>query len=158
MREILRGRCRRRTSRSRSATWNRTELAGRGADAIEALVDEFWEPDGDYYPVRRFPEATPCHGRDEILSFLTDYLAAWENYSYSIKDVKAVADDRVFVHGRIRAEGRASGVGLEGDLYHCFWLRHDRFIRIEDHLTANGAARALGLSGEAALEAASVRE
>ena len=22
----------------------------------------FWEPDGDYYPVRKFPEARPCHG------------------------------------------------------------------------------------------------
>jgi len=29
----------------------------------------FWDPDGDYYPVRKFPEARPCHGLDEIARF-----------------------------------------------------------------------------------------
>ena len=52
-----------------------------------------------------------------------------------IKDARAVGDDRVLVHGEIRAEGRASGVALEGDAYHCFWVRHGRFVRAEDHLT-----------------------
>ena len=28
--------------------------------------DRFWDPDADYYPVRKFPEARSCHGRDEI--------------------------------------------------------------------------------------------
>ena len=41
--------------------------------------------------------------------------------------------------------------------YHCCWLRHGRFIRVEDHLTARGALHALGLSGET-LEAAGLRE
>jgi len=40
-------------------------------------VGEFWEADGDYYPARKFPEARPCHGRKEIVRFITDYLAAW---------------------------------------------------------------------------------
>jgi hypothetical protein len=48
-------------------------------------------------------------------------------------------------------------VALEGDLYHCFWLRHGRFIRVEDHLTAKGALHALGLTGDA-LDAAGLRE
>jgi hypothetical protein len=122
-----------------------------------ARMAQFWEPDGDFYPVRRFPEARPCHGRDEIASFLGDWLSVWERFSYSLKDVKAVSDDRVFAHGRIRAEGRASGMSLEGDIYHCCWLRHGRFIRIEDHLTASGAIRALGLSGDA-LEAADLSD
>jgi hypothetical protein len=39
-------------------------------------------------------------------------------------------------------------VALGGDIYHCVWLRHGRFIRVEDHLTAKGALDALGLSGE----------
>jgi hypothetical protein len=83
-------------------------------------MTEFWESDGDYYPVRKFPEARPCHGREEIAQFYTEYRATW---------------------------------ALEGELYHCFWLRHGRFIRVEDHLTAKGALHALGLSGET-LEAA----
>ena len=121
-----------------------------------AWVAGFWESDGDYYPVRKFPEARPCHGHEEIARFLTEYRAAWD-YRYVIEDTRAITDDRVLVHARISAQGSASGVALEGDIYHCFWLRHGRFIRVEDHLTAKGALHALGLTGET-LEAAGLRE
>jgi hypothetical protein len=104
-----------------------TEEGMRGIETIEALVDEFWESDGDYYPVRRFPEGRPRHGRAEIVRFLNAVYPAWEDYRYVIKDARAIGDDRVLVHGEIRAEGRASGVALEGDTYHCFSLRHGRF-------------------------------
>ena len=116
-----------------------------------------WEDDGDYYPVRKFPGARPCHGREEIVRFQSEYFAAWESYRVVVEDAKAIGDDRVLVHARLGAEGRASGMALEGDIYHCFWLRHGRFIRAEDHLTAKGALHALGLSGET-LEAAGLRE
>ena len=124
-------------------------------------ASRWWEPDGDYYPVRKFPEARPCHGRQEIVDFLTEYMAAWDAYRYVVKEVRAVGDDRAFVHGHFSAEGRASGAVMDGDLYHCCWFRHGRFIRVEDHLTAKGALHALGLSGESveeALEAAGLRE
>jgi SnoaL-like domain len=87
-----------------------TEEGMRGAEVIEALVNDFWEPDGDYYPVRGFPEVRPCHGRAEIVRFLTAVYPAWDEYRYVIKDARAVGDDRVLVHGAIRAEGR-SGPG-----------------------------------------------
>jgi SnoaL-like domain len=105
---------------------------------------DYWEPTGDYYPVAGFPEARPCHGPDEVVAFLGDFLSAWDSYDYEIVDATAVGDDRVFLHGRIKAEGRVSGASLEGDIYHCCWLRHGRFIRIEDHLTKKGALEALG--------------
>ena len=120
-------------------------------------VAEFWEPDGDYYPARKSPEARPCHGREEIARYYTEYLAAWEGYRSVVHDARAIGDDRVLVHGHVSAEGHTSGVALEGDIYHCFWLRHGRFIRLEIHLTAKGALHALGLSGDT-LEAAGLRE
>ena len=45
---------------------------------IEDLTDEFWDPDADYYPSRKFPESRPSHGRQEIIGFFSDYLRAWE--------------------------------------------------------------------------------
>ena len=53
--------------------------------------------------------------------------------------------DRVLAHGHLYAEGPGSGVALEGDVYHCCWLRHGRLVRVEDHLTEQGALRAIGL-------------
>ena len=127
------------------------------APEVPAWVAGFWESDGDYYPVRGFPEARPCHGREEITGFLAEFRAAWEGYGYVLKDLRAIGDDRVFVRARIEVEGRASGAKLEGDIYHCCWLRYGRFIRVKDHLTEKGALHALGLSGET-LEAAGLSE
>jgi SnoaL-like domain len=121
------------------------------------FVVDFYEPDADYYPVRKFPEARPCHGVEEIARFLAGYRDAWDLYQFAVKNLIPVGDDRVFVHTAIRAEGRESGVKLDGDLYRCVWLRHGRFFRWEDHLAVKGAIHALGLSGET-LEAAGLRE
>jgi SnoaL-like protein len=121
------------------------------------IVAEFYGPDADYYPVRKFPEARPCHGIEEIARFVADYRDAWDRYEWVVKKLIPVRHDRVFVHSAMRAEGRESGVKLDGDLYQCVWLRHGRFFRWEDHLTLKGALRALGLSGET-LEAAGLRE
>ena len=127
--------------------------------APEAFADEIkacWDPDCDYYPVRKFPEARPCHGLEELLRFLVEYRAVWK-VRYGIKRLTAVGDDRVLAHGSIGGEGRQSGVQLEGDVYHSIWLRHGRIFRSEDHLTLAGALRALGLSGDS-LEAAGLSE
>ena len=121
-------------------------------ERVMEWIAGFWEPDSDYYPVRKFPEARPCHGHEEIARFLTEYRTAWD-YRHVVEDARAISDDRVLVRARISAQGTVSGAALEGDIYHCFWLRHGRFIRVEDHLTAKGAVHALGFTGEA-LEAA----
>jgi hypothetical protein len=127
-------------------------------DRLTELIATYWEPDGDYYPVRKFPEARPCHGRKEIEGFVRDYLPAWERYEYETVDVRTIGDDRVLARGRIFATGRESGLALEGDLYHSMWLRHGHFIRVEDHLTERGALHALGVTGEPAPEAAGLSE
>jgi hypothetical protein len=128
----------------------------KSPDEYRAWVTEFWDADADYYPVRRFPETRPCHGAEEIAEFAVGYHEAWSSYDSAISEVIAVGDDPVLVCAIARAEGRESGVKLEGDLYHCVWLRHGRFYRWEDHLTLKGALRALGLKGET-LEATGLR-
>jgi hypothetical protein len=47
-------------------------LAARGASSEETLaaIAEFFDPDVDYYPVRKFPEAQPCHGLEESLQLV----------------------------------------------------------------------------------------
>ena len=121
------------------------------------LIAQVWDPDGDYYPVRKFPEARACHGRDEIARFLAEFKDAWDRYEVAISEAFAVTDDRVLICGTIHAEGRESGVELDGKLHWCAWLRSGRIFRMEDHLTLPGALNALGLSGET-LEAAGLSE
>jgi hypothetical protein len=134
-------------------------LAALSASPQEAraAIPEFWDDDVDYYPVRKFPEAQPCHNLEEFGQFLTRYMDAFSRNEWAIQEVIEVGDDRVLVCENLRAEGRGSGVKLEGDLYQCFWLRHGRFFRVEDHLTLSGALHALGLEG-GTLEAAGLSE
>ena len=122
-----------------------------------AAIARFWEPDGDYYPIRAVPGARPCHGPEEIAQFFVEWQSVWEGYRLDLKDVWALADDRVLAHVQIRATGGSSGVALGGGVYFCFWLRHGRFIRAEDHMTEKGALYALGMSGET-LKAAGLSE
>jgi SnoaL-like domain len=134
-------------------------LAGYSRDGpreVPALVAEVWDSHGDYYPVEKFPESRPCHGVEEIARFLSEFEQAWEHHEFKIKALTPVRDDRVLVHATLVAEGRGSGLNLQGELFLCFWLRHGRIFREEDHLTLPGALRALGLSGET-LEAAGLR-
>jgi hypothetical protein len=126
-------------------------LSARPEEA-PAIVGEFWDADADYYPVRKFPEARPCHGREAVSRFLTDYFEAW-SYRYTINDLIGVGDDRVLVCATLHAEGRGSEMKLEGDIYHSVWLRHGLVLRQEDHLTLRGALHALGLDGDS-IEAA----
>jgi ketosteroid isomerase-like protein len=133
-------------------------LATASKEPEEALASlpEFCDPDIDYYPVRKFPEARPCHGLDELSRFLARYLDAWRVESV-IQDLIEVGDERVLARGTLRTEGRGSGVKLEGTLHQCFWLRNGRVFRQEDHLTLRGALHALGLGGDT-LEAVGLSE
>ena len=97
-------------------------------EEVLATTEELWEVDTDYYPVRKFPEAQPCHGVQECLKFFARYFEAFSRYESAIRDVIAVGDDRVLACLNLRAEGRGSGINLKGDLYQCFWLRHGRFF------------------------------
>jgi SnoaL-like domain len=135
-------------------------LAGYGRDGpmeVPALVEGVWASHGDYYPVEKFPESRPCHGVEEIARFLSEFQQAWERHEFEVKALTPVRDDRVMVRASLVAEGRGSGLSLQGELFLCFSLRHGRIFREEDHLTLPGALRALGLSGKT-LEAAGLSE
>jgi ketosteroid isomerase-like protein len=132
------------------------EALNRGTEEALASLPEFCEPDFDYYPVRKFLEATPCHGLDEFSQFLARYLDAWR-VEWAIQDLIEIGDERVLFRGTLRTEGRGSGVEQEGRLHQCFWLRNGRIFRQEDHLTLRGALHAFGLEGES-LEAVGLSE
>jgi ketosteroid isomerase-like protein len=132
------------------------ERLNKSPDEIRSVLEELCDSDVDYYPVRKFPEARPCHGLEDFSQFLIRFREVFSNYQAEVGEVIPVGDDRVLACLNLRAEGRESGINLEGGMYQCTWLRHGRFFRVEDHLTLSGALYALGLEGET-LEAAGLR-
>jgi hypothetical protein len=127
------------------------------AGAALAAVSEFWDAAADYYPIRKWPEAQPCHGHEEFSLFLARSREAFTRFDSTARWLVAVGDDRVLACVHLQWEGRGSGITLDGEIYYCYWLRHGRFFREEDHLTLSGALHALGLEGDT-LEAVGLTE
>ena len=125
--------------------------------SMEAAVAQWFEEDSDYYPVRKFPEARPAHGREEFAHWMRLFYEGFPRSHWEIRELFPVGDDRVLAWMNLSAEGRGSAIALSGNLYTCYWMRHGRFFRLEDHLTLAGAIHALGLSGET-LEALGLSE
>jgi hypothetical protein len=125
---------------------------------VRMTAAEFWDVDAHYYPVRKLPEAQPCHSLEEITARLERLvrLETWSRFEWEVQEVVDVGDERALAHLTLHAEGRESGLNLEGDVYQSYWFRHGRILRLEDHLTLAGALHALGLKGET-LEAAGLR-
>jgi ketosteroid isomerase-like protein len=127
-----------------------------GPEEILATAAELWDSDADYYPARKFPEAQACHGLQEIAQSLTRIRETWAKYEWVVQELIEVGDDRVFAWSNLQAQGRESGMNVEGDVYQCIWLRRGRLLRVEDHLTLKGALHAFGLEGDT-LQAAGLR-
>ena len=128
-----------------------------GEEEALGAVSELCDPEVDYYPARKFPEARPCHGREEVGEFLSRLFDAYARVEWAISETLAIADDRALLSSVMRTEARGSGIRLDGDLYQCMWFRHGQIFRLEDHLTLSGALHALGLEGTS-LEAAGLRQ
>lgn len=117
----------------------------RTPDGAKAAVSESWDTDADYYPVRKFPDARPRHGIDEIAEFMASYAVAWDSYDFGAAKIVPIDDVRVFVETHVTAQSHESPATVGGALYHSAWLRDGRILRWEDHLTEAGALRGLGL-------------
>ncbi len=135
--------------------WHAAVTAG-GDDMLSA-VQSLWDEDSSYFPARKFPDAKPCHGRAEVAAWMERFLESFVRHEWTTEEAWEISDDRILARQKFLLEGRGSGIRLEGDVYACAWLRHGRFMRVENHLTLSGALHALGLVGET-LEDAGVRE
>ena len=67
-------------------------------------VAEFWDPDGDYYPVRELPGGATMPRPPGDAAFLSEYLAAWRAPSIHRRGRHRGRHDRV-LHGHIDAAG-----------------------------------------------------
>jgi hypothetical protein len=116
-------------------------------EAVTAVVSELWDPDADYYPVRKFPDRQPRHGLEQIAAFMGTWRDAWGAFEFTVREIVPIDDVRVFVRTSVKARGHETQAPVDGDLYFSIWMRHGRLLRVEDHLTAAGAHRALGWDG-----------
>ena len=134
-----------------------TAITNIDPGGIAEVVAELWDADADYYPVRKWPEARPCHGQEAVTEFMSETAEALSRMENRVQWLIPLDDCRVLACAELRWEGRGSGISLEGTIYYAYWLRHGHLLRVEDHLSFSVALRGLGIDGET-LEAAGLLE
>ena len=68
-------------------------MSGGPEEALAALA-EVAEAEAEYYPVRKFPEARPCHGLEQFAQFISDFFESYARIEWVIQEAYEVGDDR----------------------------------------------------------------
>jgi ketosteroid isomerase-like protein len=80
-------------------------------------------------------------GREGLRDWFKDLHQEWEQFQTRVTQIDA-RDDRALLTIQIHARGRASGVVIEGDLYHVVELRDGLILRLEAFGDRDGALKA----------------
>jgi ketosteroid isomerase-like protein len=85
-------------------------------------------------------------GIDELMGVLLEFMSEFEDYRVEGEQFIALDNDRVFVLGRDRGVGRASGAPFEHENGQVFTLRDGCVVRWEVYWNRDEARKAAGLS------------
>jgi ketosteroid isomerase-like protein len=80
-------------------------------------------------------------GREGLREWFGDLHQEWETFETRVVQIDA-HDDRALLTVQIQARGRASGVVIEGDLYHLVELRDGLILRLEAFRDRDTAVKA----------------
>ena len=118
------------------AGWAKGDLSAE-ADAFDQNIVHVVSSD--------FPAWGVNTGRDALRAFMRDFLAQWDQVTFTLSRVRAVGDTvlaDVVQHGR----GRASGVTGDLKYFMLFTFRGEKIVRYDSVMHEPEALEALGLS------------
>jgi ketosteroid isomerase-like protein len=109
---------------------------------VEALL-EVVHPDAEARPILGANiGASVYRGRDGLRQWFKDLHQEWESFQTRVTRIDE-SGDRALCTIDIHARGRASGVVIEGELYHVVELRDGLILRLEAFRDRSEAMRAL---------------
>jgi ketosteroid isomerase-like protein len=109
---------------------------------VEALL-EVVHPDAEARPILGANiGASVYHGREGLREWFTDLHQEWETFQTRVIRIDKHGDHAILTID-IHARGRASGVVIDGDLYHLVELRDGMILRLEAFRDKDAAMRAL---------------
>jgi len=82
-------------------------------------------PDAELHQPRDSPDAGSYYGRDEVVRGTTDFLSAWEDFTFEPREVSVIGDG-VLIHMLLTATGKGSGAEVTRSLFHAWTFRDDQ--------------------------------
>jgi ketosteroid isomerase-like protein len=105
--------------------------------AMEALAE-----DAEWHESEVLPDTGVYRGREDIRSFLTDFLASWERFDQTVEEVRQEGD-RVLVLIHLEATGRGSAADVDARYAHLWTVSGGRGIRVDAFYDRDDALAAL---------------
>jgi ketosteroid isomerase-like protein len=114
--------------------WSRRDI-----DALLKVV----HPDAEARPILGANIGASVYvGRDGLRQWFKDLHQEWESFQTRVTRIEE-RGDRALLTIDVHARGRASGVVIEGELYHLVELRHGLILRLEAFRDRDAALKAL---------------
>jgi uncharacterized protein len=117
-------------------------MSARGRDGVA----DFLEPTIEFEEDARFPEAGTYSGHDEVLRYMGEFTAQFEEYVFTLEDVIDAGQDTILACLHIRGRGKGSSARFDT---HAGWIctvRDGRIARVKAYLHRADALEAVGLS------------
>jgi ketosteroid isomerase-like protein len=127
----------------------RQVLRGLSRDAAqEGMVEAYVErlsPDLEFVEDPRFPEGGTYRGREEYLRYARDFVAQFEQFTFTFEDLRAIPDGRVLVCLRLRGRGKGSQAEFDIRAGWVYTVRNGAVVHIRAYMDRAEALEAVGL-------------
>jgi hypothetical protein len=101
-------------------------------------------PTAELHQPRESPGASSYFGRDEVARGTSDFLSAWDDFTFEPREVSAIGDG-VLMNMLLTGRGKGSGVQVTMSVFHA-WTFHDgQPHRLFISMTREDALEAAGL-------------
>jgi ketosteroid isomerase-like protein len=129
------------------------EEAGRGnVELVRGIVDAFQagdfeqvftlaRPDFEVFVPASLANAGRYQGRDGFLTWLEQWLEAWEGFSVQISDLEPIGERHVVANMHQSARGKGSGVSVEMDIAYLWDVRDGRLAEMHLYTSRDEARR-----------------
>jgi ketosteroid isomerase-like protein len=99
-------------------------------------------PDFEVFVPASLANAGRYRGRDGFLTWLEQWLEAWEGFTVQIDDVEPVGEHHVVANMHQSAQGKGSGVAVEMNISYLWDIREGRLAAMHLYATREEALRA----------------
>ena len=107
-------------------------------------VIECLHPTAELHQPRESPGASSYYGRDEVARGTSDFLSAWDDFTFEPREVSAIGDG-VLMNMLLTGRGKGSGVEVTMSVFHAWTFRDGQPHRLFVCMTREDALEAAGL-------------
>ncbi len=125
------------------------EIARRGIDAVNRGDRDEWlagfAPDAEWHTTGRFADEGVYRGRAGLERLWAEFRGDIEEPRFSVSDIRAVGEERVFVAGAMTGRGKQSKAGFEEPHWFVLTFRDGLTVRVETYRDSVRALEGAGL-------------